>query len=176
LNQIIVHYMVKLGMNPYAVMPSIFTLGHKPITKKIKELQTIAESGLIPTTFGDVVHVENRKYSILSGDAIMSILAKVLRPSKVVFTFNVDGIYKDMKAREIVKEVNNNNKKSLDFPKKVVADVTGSMQRKVTEALKISGNGIDVLMVNGLKPERIISAITGSSFEGTIVKGRRNRT
>jgi isopentenyl phosphate kinase len=176
LNQIIVHYMVKLGMNPYAVMPSIFTLGHKPITKKIKELQTIAESGLIPTTFGDVVHVENRKYSILSGDAIMSILAKVLRPSKVVFTFNVDGIYKDMKAREMVKEVNNNNKKSLDFPKKVVADVTGSMQRKVTEALKISGNGMDVLMVNGLKPERIISAITGSSFEGTIVKGRRNRT
>jgi isopentenyl phosphate kinase len=80
------------------------------------------------------------------------------------------------KGGEIVKEVNNNNKKSLDFPKKVVADVTGSMQRKVTEALKISGTGIDVLMVNGLKPERIISAITGSSFEGTIVRGRRNRT
>jgi isopentenyl phosphate kinase len=177
LNQIIVHYMVKLGMNPYAVMPSIFTLGHKPITKKIKELQTIAESGLIPTTFGDVVHIENKKYSILSGDVIMSMLAKILRPSKVVFTFNVDGIYKDMKkGREIVKEVNNNNKKSLDFPKKIVADVTGSMQRKVTEALKISGTGIDVLMVNGLKPERIISAITGSSFEGTIVKGRRIRT
>ena len=53
-------------MNPYATMPSIFTLGHKPIAKKIKELQTIAESGLIPTTFGDVVHIENRKYSILS--------------------------------------------------------------------------------------------------------------
>jgi isopentenyl phosphate kinase len=167
LNQIIVNYMVKLGMNPYAIMPSIFTLGHKPITKKIKELQT----------FGDVVHIENKKYSILSGDVIMSMLAKILRPSKVVFTFNVDGIYKDMKkGEEIVKEVNNNNKKSLDFPKKIVADVTGSMQRKVTEALKISGTGIDVLMVNGLKPERIISAITGSSFEGTIVKGRRIRT
>jgi isopentenyl phosphate kinase len=174
LDQIIVNCMVKLGMNPYAIMPSIFTLGHKPIAKKIKELQTIAENGLIPTTFGDVIHMENTKYSILSGDAIMSILAKVLRPSKVVFTFNVDGIYKDIKKGEIIKEVNNNNKKSLEFPK-VVADVTGGMRRKVTEALKISGTGIDVLMVNGLKPERIISAITGSNFEGTIVKGWRNR-
>ena len=44
------------------------------------------------------------------------------------------------------------------------------MQRKVTEALKISGTGIDVLMVNGLKPERIINAITGSDFEGTTIK------
>ena len=35
----------------------------------------------------------------------MSILAKVLRPSKVIFTLNVDGIYKDMKKREIIKEV-----------------------------------------------------------------------
>ena len=55
LNQIIVNSMIKLGMNPYAIMPSIFTLGHRPIARKIKELQTIAEDGIIPITFGDVV-------------------------------------------------------------------------------------------------------------------------
>jgi isopentenyl phosphate kinase len=53
--------------------------------------------------------------------------------------------------------------------------VTGGMKRKVIEALKICGTGIDVLMVNGLKPERIVNAITGADFEGTILKGRRNR-
>ena len=171
LNQIIVNYMIKVGMNPYTILPSMFTSGRKPIAKKIKELKSIVESSVIPITFGDIVYIENKMYSILSGDALMSILSKILRPSKVIFTLNVDGIYKDMRKREIIKELKNNN--SINFSK-VIQDVTGGMRRKVTEALKISDIGIDVLMVNGLKPERIINAITGSDFEGTLVKGKRS--
>lgn len=171
LNQIIVNYMIKVGMNPYMILPSVFTSGRKPIAKKIKELKSIVESSVIPITFGDIVYIENKMYSILSGDALMSILSKILRPSKVIFTLNVDGIYKDMGKREIIKELKNNN--SINFSK-VIQDVTGGMRRKVTEALKISDIGIDVLMVNGLKPERIINAITGTDFEGTLVKGKRS--
>ena len=36
LNQIIVNYMIKVGMNPYMILPSVFTSGRKPIAKKIK--------------------------------------------------------------------------------------------------------------------------------------------
>ena len=171
LNQIIVNSMIKVGMNPYTIIPSMFIYDHKPITKKIKELKSIVESSVIPITFGDVVYMENKMYSILSGDALMSLLSKILRPSKVIFTLNVDGIYKDMKNREILKELKNNN--SVRFSK-VIQDVTGGMQRKVSEALKISDTGIDVMMVNGLKPERIINAITGIGFEGTLVRGKRS--
>ena len=170
LNQIIVNSMIKVGMNPYTIMPSMFTYGSKPIVKKIKELKSIVESSVIPITFGDIVYVENRMYAILSGDALMSILCKILKPSKVIFTLNVDGIYKDMGNKEIIKELKNNN--SITFAK-VIQDVTGGMRRKVTEALKISDLGIDVLMINGLKPERIINAITGTDFDGTLVKGKR---
>jgi isopentenyl phosphate kinase len=150
----------------------MFIYDRKPITKKIKELKSIVESSVIPITFGDVIYMENKMYSILSGDALMSLLSKFLRPSKVIFTLNVDGIYKDMRNREILKELKNNN--SVRFSK-VIQDVTGGMQRKVIEALKISDIGIDVMMVNGLKPERIINAITGTGFEGTLVKGKRSR-
>lgn len=173
LNQIIVNSMIEVGMNPYAIMPSIFTVGHKPIAKKISELQYIAENSIIPITFGDIVHIKNRTYSIISGDALMSILSKILRPSKVIFVLNVDGIYKDMDKKEILKELNNNHN-SINFST-VAQDVTGGMRRKVTEALKICGTGIDVLMVNGLKPERIVNAITGTDFEGTMLKGLRSR-
>ena len=171
LNQIIVNSMIKVGMNPYTIIPSMFIYDDKPITKKIKELKSIVKSSVIPITFGDVVYMENKMYSILSGDALMSLLSKILRPSKVIFTLNVDGIYKDMKNREILKELKNNN--SVRFSK-VIQDVTGGMQRKVSEALKISDTGIDVMMVNGLKPERIINAITGVGFEGTLVRGKRS--
>src|SRR5918911_12165 len=171
LNQIVVNSMIKVGMNPYTIIPSMFIYDDKPITKKIKELKSIVESSVIPVTFGDVVYMENKMYSILSGDALMSLLSKILRPSKVIFTLNVDGIYKDMKNREILKELKNNN--SVSFSK-VIQDVTGGMRRKVSEALKISDIGIDVMMVNGLKPERIINAITGIGFEGTLVRGNRS--
>src|ERR671938_1625180 len=172
LNQIIVDSMIKVGMNPYTIIPSMFVYDSKPIIKKIKELKSIVESSLIPITFGDVVYMEDKMYSILSGDALMSLLSKFLRPSKVIFTLNVDGIYKDMRNREILKELKNNN--SVRFSR-VTQDVTGGMWRKVTEALKISDIGIDVMMVNGLKPERIINAITGTGFEGTLVRGKRSR-
>jgi isopentenyl phosphate kinase len=171
LNQIIVDSMVKVGMNPYTVIPSMFIYDSKPIIKKIKELKSIVESSVIPITFGDVIYVENKMYSILSGDVLMSLLSKFLRPSKVIFTLNVDGIYKDMRKREILKELKNNNSVRVS---KVMQDVTGGMRRKVAEALKISDIGIDVMMVNGLKPERIINAISGTGFEGTLVKGKRS--
>jgi isopentenyl phosphate kinase len=176
LNYIITNSMIKAGLNPYAIPPSVFTIGHKPIATKIKQVHTMAKSGVLPVTFGDVVHVEGSKYSILSGDALMTILATALRPSKVIFATNVNGIYRDMANKELVSEIQVAGKKSIEFSKAAGADVTGGMQRKVTEAFKIASRGMDVLMVNGLKPERIAQAIDGRLEVGTVVKkkGRRN--
>jgi isopentenyl phosphate kinase len=169
LNQIIVNSMIKERINAYTVMPSNFTSSHRPIIKKIEELQDIAENGIIPVTFGDIIHINKRKYSILSGDVIMRILSQVLHPSKVIFTLNVDGIYKNIKTKETIKEIKNSNR-SIELST-IEDDVTGGMRRKVTEAFKIARSGVDVLMVNGLNPERIINAISGSAFEGTTIKG-----
>jgi isopentenyl phosphate kinase len=47
------------------------------------------------------------------------------------------------------------------------------MQRKVTEAFKIASHGMDVMMINGLMPERIIEAAEGTLKVGTVVKGRK---
>jgi isopentenyl phosphate kinase len=48
------------------------------------------------------------------------------------------------------------------------------MQRKVTEAFKIASHGMDVVMINGLLPERIIEAAEGKLKVGTLVKGRKS--
>jgi isopentenyl phosphate kinase len=49
-------------------------------------------------------------------------------------------------------------------------DVTGGMSRKVTEASKISKMGLKVFFVNGNKPDRIVNAIKGKKFEGTLFR------
>lgn len=173
LNQTIVNSMIRSGLNPYAIQPSVFTSGHKPIVAKIRQVHVMARSTVMPVTFGDVVHMEGVKYSILSGDALMTILAKVLQPSKVIFATNVDGIYRDMASKELVYEIKVAGKKSIAFSNGPAADVTGGMQRKVTEAFKIALYGMDVLIVNGLVPARIAEAITGNLQVGTVVKGSK---
>jgi isopentenyl phosphate kinase len=74
-----------------------------------------------------------------------------------------------MKTKETIKEIKSSNR-SIELST-IGDDVTGGMRRKVTEAFKIARSGVDVLMVNGLNPERIINAISGSAFEGTTIKG-----
>ncbi len=175
LNQIIVNSMIRTGLNPYGMPPSTITAGHKPIVGKIKRIYAMTLSKVIPVTFGDIVHVEGTKYSILSGDALMTILAKVLRPLRIIFATNVDGIYKNHISREIVKEIQaSDRKQSIEFFKASGTDVTGGMQRKVTEAFKIASHGMDVVMINGLVPERIIEAAEGTLKIGTVIKGRKS--
>ena len=44
--------------------------------------------------------------------------------------------------------------KSLELSK-VKSDATGGMRRESSEALKMAASGINVMMINGLKPWRI---------------------
>ena len=70
LNKIILDSLLKNKLNPYCLPPTDFMSGNKPITKKIKEIEKIAKSGLIPVTYGDALWYGQKKTYILSGDKI----------------------------------------------------------------------------------------------------------
>jgi isopentenyl phosphate kinase len=166
LNKIILDSFLKNKLNPYCLPPTDFMMRDKPSTQKIKEIKKIAESGMIPITFGDALWYGNKRSYILSGDKIMSILAKVLRPRLSIFVLNVDGLYDDLKTKKLISEFKN-EKISM---KKTSLDVTGGMSRKVQEASKISKMGLKVFFVNGNKPQLIENAIKGKKFEGTLFR------
>jgi isopentenyl phosphate kinase len=169
LNEIIASIMKKYKLLPYTIMPNALAFKSKPCNERILDLRTIANRNIIPVTFGDVIHVRSGKFSILSGDVLMTMLARALRPMKVIFAVNVDGVYQNLKNGKLISEVDEIRFKSLELSK-VKSDITGGMKRKVSEGLKMASLGINVMMVNGLKPRRIIDAITGSSFQGTLIK------
>ena len=182
LNQIIVNSLVKNGLNPYAISVFALTDGNRPLARKIKQIYTMAQTSLLPVTFGDAIHISDSNYSILSGDVIMTMIAKILNPSKVIFAVNSDGVYSDNKSRETIRELTMadiTDRRSVRFAttSHTIADITGGMQRKVKEALKISSKGLDVMIVNGLKPEKITQAVRSGpeDFEGTVIRGRSSR-
>ncbi|MGI0037692.1 MAG: isopentenyl phosphate kinase [Nitrososphaera sp.] len=177
LNQLVVNSMIRFGLNPYGLQPSVFWSAHRPVVAKIKNLFSMAGSNVLPVTFGDVVQVEGSKYSILSGDSLMTIIAKILRPSRVVFATNVDGIYRDLGSRKLIQELRAREAgKSIKVLANPVADVTGGMQRKITEAFKIASHGMDVMLVNGLYPGRIVDAAEGKPTIGSLIRKSRGRS
>lgn len=166
LNSIILKSFVESGLNPYCVPPSDFMIGNSPINNKVREIPKIARSGLIPISYGDVMWYGKNKFYILSGDKIMGILSKILKPRLAIFVTNVDGIYSDMKTRKLLREF----RSEKPITSKVVMDVTGGMTRKIQEARDISKNGVKVFFVNGKFPNRIVNAINGKGFEGTVFR------
>ncbi|MEO9365474.1 MULTISPECIES: isopentenyl phosphate kinase [Candidatus Nitrosocaldus] len=173
LNNRIVNVMLEQGLRPYTIHPSSFIgEGKVPISSRVEELYDISKDGLIPVTHGDVMHYQDNLYYILSGDEIMSILAEHLgeRVSVVLFTLAVDGVYKDMQSRELIRELRYASDASMDD---VSMDVTGGMRRKVREGFKIASLGIDVWFVNGMHPERVEDVLRGKDTIGTVIRGNR---
>jgi isopentenyl phosphate kinase len=166
LNKIILDSAVKNRVNAYCLPPTDFMSGNKPVKNKILTMNEIAKSGLTPITYGDALWFGQKKSYILSGDVIMSIIAKTLRPRLSVFVLNVDGVYSDLKSKNLIYDF----KKEKPKISKNTIDVTGGMSRKITEASKISRNGLKVFFVNGNKPKRILDAVSGKKFEGTIFR------
>jgi len=170
LNKIILDLFLKNKLNPYCLPPTDFMSGNKPILKKIKEINEISKSNLTPITYGDALWYGKKKSFILSGDKIMTIIAKALKPKLSIFIMNVDGLYADFKSKDLIYEIGNKEATISD----IGMDVTGGMKRKVEEATKISKMGLNVFFVNGNKPDRIVKAVKKSKFEGTLFKGKRN--
>jgi len=166
LNKIILDSFLRYNLNPYCIPPTDFMSGDKPDLKKIIAIAKIAKDGFVPISYGDVMWHGKNKFYILSGDRIMGILSKILKPRLVVFVLNVDGVYSDMKTKKLLYEI----KGEKTAISEVKMDVTGGMSRKINEAVAISKTGVNVFLVNGNKPNRIADAIKKGKFEGTLFR------
>jgi isopentenyl phosphate kinase len=106
------------------------------------------------------------KFYILSGDKIMGMLTRFLKPRLAIFVTNVDGVYRNIKNRKLIREITT-ERPTISYTK---MDVTGGMNRKINEAIDMSKNNTDVFFVNGKIPQRITDAINGKEFEGTLFR------
>ena len=180
LNNIIINALDKHRLNPYGISPSSLLINGQPNSNKIIELKKMTKHNITPVTYGDAVYIKNNKYSILSGDVLMTMLSKILNPSKIIFAINVEGLYNNMKDKKIIKEIKFENDKTyknkqmkINLMSNInIDDVTGGIKRKVEEATKIAKTGKDVIFINGLDSIQIQKAVQDKNFKGTIFKGK----
>jgi len=138
--------------------------GDVEVIKKLLELR------FIPVLFGDVSVDLAKGIDILSGDQIITYLAKMLKPEKVIFLMDVDGIY-DGKPGEgqLLQNIGVDKVDSLLERLDCSArDVTGGICNKLREAKKIARFS-EVWFVNGKVAGRLSGAIRGDGF-GTVLR------
>ncbi len=132
----------------------------------VEVIKRLISLRFIPVLFGDVAVDLEKGIDILSGDQIITYLAKMLRPSKVIFLMDVDGIYDgkpdegsllwEIKAEEIEGLISK-------LSGSAGIDVTGGIANKLREAREIAQFS-EVWFVNGRIPGRLGGAVLG---EGT---------
>ena len=185
LNSIIVEKLIALDIKPFSIQASSFVFNNLPYDDRILDIaDMIKDNGLTPITYGDVIYTSNGNFSILSGDSLMKIMSKVLKPKLSIFTTNVDGIYDNITNGNLVPEIlldknadplTNNIDNKIQFSE-LMFDVTGGMKRKISESIDIVNLGIPVYLINGFYPERILDVINGNDFIGTSIKLKEEST
>jgi isopentenyl phosphate kinase len=145
----------------------------------VQQFKHYLELGIVPVTFGDVVPDISRKFGICSGDDLMLHLAKEFKPRMAIFVTKVDGIYtKDPGERtgspaRFITEINEKTIRLIKEPRDTVPDVTGRMKRKARMMLTIAKGGVDCIVLNGLKRNRLRRAINGEKVKCTIARRRK---
>ena len=132
----------------------------------------------IHITFGDVVEVEGeQRFGILSGDDLVVRLALELpRVKRLVFAIGgVDGLLRVPPEFATEDDLIEIWSPDIEFEgvHQSDIDVTGGIGLKAARGAHVAAHGIEVLMVNGGKTERVLAAMLGNPVRGTIVTNKQ---
>jgi len=125
----------------------------------------------VTVVFGDVVEDKEKEFGILSGDDLILRYSKELDGvERAVFAIGgVDGILRVPPGRAGADDLIEVWNPDVEFEGEHASeiDVTGGIGLKAARGAEISENGIDVILVNGEFPSRVLDAIEGKSVIGT---------
>ena len=172
LNSLVVDSFIQSAIPSYPIAPINLFVNDKLTDDAKNTLIYILKQGITPITFGDVI-ISKDGYKILSGDKIMKMLGININPIRAVFIMNVDGFYyPDFNSGNLVSKLNFENKILKKFTVNKI-DVTGGINTKLQESIILAKKGIDVSFVNGFKSDRVVKALLGNTFKGTIIEGKK---
>ena len=127
-------------------------------------VKSMLKQNIMPVLFGDAVLDDSYGCSILSGDTIITYLAKKLKAAQVIFLSDVDGIFdsdpKKNPHAKLIPEVTNKNLKQVlqGLTINNRNDVTGEMKGKIM-AIKKTLPHIPASIISGLKPQNLVKAV-----------------
>ena len=178
LNGLVMDSLLWHNIPAISVAPSCCVVTENGRIKTFEEavLRSYLKMGFAPVLYGDATLDETLGFTVLSGDQLVSHLARKLGATNIVIGVDTDGLYDaDPKVAKNAKMYGNLTLSELEKVKKklgvsTATDVTGGMFGKVTELIPALAEGIPVNIVNAVKPNRVYKALMGEAVEGTVIE------
>jgi len=174
LNRLVVEAFFAEGIPAISIAPSSFivTEDRRIVEADFSVISKTIESGFIPVLYGDAVLDSARRFTILSGDQLAVRLATDLGAKRIIFGVDVDGVYtanpKLSKEARLVEEFSLSQMRGMvRIGEALSTDVTGGMLGKIQEAGAAVEVGVEVQLVNALKPGIIKEALRGEKVPCT---------
>jgi len=172
LNDLVVEGLRMAGSSPVPVHPLSCTLleDGRIVAMETEPIVEMVNRDLLPVLHGDVAMDRSRGAGIVSGDQLVSRLARALRPEMMALGTAVDGV---LFNGEILAEVRREDllKIGPELGSSAGVDVTGGMRGKIEELLDLADEGVSSAIFNADKPGLIERVLEGERA-GTLVEGR----
>jgi len=171
LNNHVLSSLQKYGLDAKTFSPHLWATGTGPGFKG--ELPIFDG---VTVVYGDVVEDSEKEFGILSGDDIMLRYSTELpNVERAIFAIGgVDGILRVPPSKAGPDDLIEIWSPDMEFEGEHAAeiDVTGGIGLKAARGAMISEKGVDVQIINGEHPNRVLAAIDGENVLGTkIVSG-----
>lgn len=177
LNILVIEALINYGLPAISIAPSscIMTKRGRIERFNIEALTHSLKLGFVPVLYGDAVFDYENGFSILSGDQLASNLAIMFNAKRVIMGVDVDGLYtadpKIDPSAKLIEHISLSELKKLTdkVESSETMDVTGGMMGKIFEMASLAASGIEVIIINALKPGNIYKALRGEKVKGTII-------
>ena len=178
LNGLVMDTMVWHSVPAFSVAPSCCVITENGRIKFFEDavLKMLLKMGFVPVLYGDATLDEKLGFTVLSGDQLVSYLARKFDAGKIVIGVDTDGLYNaDPKVSKNAKLYSHLTSSELEAIQEklggsIAADVTGGMFGKIAELIPAIKQGIPVTIVNAAKPDRVYKALIGETVEGTVIE------
>ncbi|MDM7939956.1 MAG: isopentenyl phosphate kinase [Methanothrix sp.] len=170
LNELVIDALCKAGVFAMPVHPfSCVLLRDGRIDSfALKPIEEMVRDGLLPVLHGDVAMDATRKAGIVSGDQIVTYVARALQAEIVAVGCNVDGVlFSGEPLRELTRKDLPSIERALGGSAGV--DVTGGMRGKLLEMLDLADAGIMSVIFNAGTEGNVLRALRGEPV-GTRVR------
>jgi isopentenyl phosphate kinase len=172
LNDLVVESLRRAGSSPVPVHPSSCTVlkDGRIDVMEIEPVNEMVKRGLVPVLHGDVAMDRAKGVAIVSGDQLVSHLARSLRPEIVALGTAVDGV---IFRGEVLAEVRREDLSRIgsELGPSAGVDVTGGMRGKLEELLDLADEGVSSTIFNAEKKGMIERVLAGKRV-GTLVEGK----
>ncbi len=155
----------------YIPLDAVRRSGSRIVGFPMKHVRAALKAGEIPVLHGTLIGDDAVGASVFGGDDIMLLVARAVRPTRVVFATDVDGVYdRDPAERgaKLLASIGASGKPGPATARGRGRDVTGRMEGKLRQARSIARMAPTVI-VNGRVAGRVARAARGRRVKGTRV-------